>query len=1432
MKALLQKIKTWFGNLTAMQRITLAICAATILCLAIIVVIHSNNDEFIINKHYFASAKNIKGAHNVLVVHSWGKEYADDSHYHQLFVKEFEKNGTKVNLYHIFIDAKHNTLDFYEKTEFPHMRNIIERRWKPELITICDDPAMEWLLTYHANDPLFKNTPIVFSGVTVLQKDILKKEFPLATGFQDTIALAENLNLIKEVRGDYCTAINIDETERDMILRKDIIRQMNNIPNVINNSDFHLSLDEVVNMPEKDNKSFIVAFISSDSPASNSSTRNYDEGRERLHELYRNADKHTQLQITYSLYSNTLIDRSSRPQFSAICEQFGTRGRPRILCGYFTSIETEIEDKAFYGSKILQGIKPSELPITYHKKGYYMDFNALKRIYTGDALQEKYDEFKKKFTIINTPYEVAHPILAMAIPALIAVIAIIALIVIILHVMKWRSRTQMRQQEAARRKYNQRKKLFAMAKATTWYLNTEQRNVHITHTTHSNKPGEVLDISVDDLKKLIHPDSLHIITKILNSLNKRGNYSERVQFSLDGGNTYYWEQISYSVTAESQRTHKYMGVMLDITKTIEIENKLKEAYAQANEVRMKEEFLINFDESILQQMEELTDAADNLAQNSDKLQLEEKIQIADTVRKKTGELLQKLDDAIGKAETAKQERNKSVSGITASIIAILLCMATTLGFTSCQPENEQIHRKVLVIHSYGKQLPDYVKFDSLIHQEFLSHNIKPDIRDLYVDMIDETRTGYEQYKTMADSLKRSNWEPDVILVEGDEAVKAMSLECNDSLMPFVKTKPIVYGGLYVPEWQSIRTDHNSIIFYSPVDFNYNIGIATLLSKQNVVEIELDDTPKDSVLRQQLANAVNHPPFINNSDFHEHRLSTTDLNTIFKDSVIVITLSAKNHRCNVCSNPAHADLFEQNTRSIYTYSSKYASIAVKKDVYANSIIDKTGKPEFTAIREGFEDGEDKFLAGYFASYETVAADMVRAADGLLRNHDVFAVAIFNHKQKSYMNYNAMQQLGLEYDDFKDHYEIIGAPYEVSNPLEHWLILIGIILGVLVLIGIVSYRVIGRYYYRIYKLQKQISDEQELCDIALEGKNRMPILSAQDLLHIIPNIHPDSHDIQQEITISVTTPGTYEFETQIRHKRKGIYQWWKLFYIVDLDANGELSYDGLMFTTDEEHQKIEELNQAIRIADEARAKENFLIKLRHELHTPLNIILGSCDILASDLSNEMTPEETKEYTEGIMQNRAALHMMINDLITYSQIDRDRLHYNMQDINVGQFVQQGYQSTLPIVPKYLKSRLAKGADDIYINVDPRLLTNIMRQFVNNACKYTDVGGIAVGWQKHISSQEAEIYVQDTGRGIAKDKQKAIFEMFWKDDGFVPGLGVGLHIAKLLTEGMGGRIHVDSQPHKGSRFSLFFKMVEPAIPAPTTNDTPSKPTETTLFD
>jgi signal transduction histidine kinase len=124
---------------------------------------------------------------------------------------------------------------------------------------------------------------------------------------------------------------------------------------------------------------------------------------------------------------------------------------------------------------------------------------------------------------------------------------------------------------------------------------------------------------------------------------------------------------------------------------------------------------------------------------------------------------------------------------------------------------------------------------------------------------------------------------------------------------------------------------------------------------------------------------------------------------------------------------------------------------------------------------------------------------------------------------------------------------------------------------------------------------------------------------------------------------------------------------------------------------------------------------------------------------------------------------------------------------------------------VPDGVELHVVSYQNGLIINNDSARVKYVMNQLVSNAVKFTKQGFIVIGIQFHLNTEQVEFYVYDTGCGIPKEKQQLAFGLFWKDDGFIPGLGLGLHVAQKLADGMGLTLAVESKPGFGSRFSLY---------------------------
>ncbi|MCL4234226.1 MAG: response regulator, partial [Deltaproteobacteria bacterium] len=261
----------------------------------------------------------------------------------------------------------------------------------------------------------------------------------------------------------------------------------------------------------------------------------------------------------------------------------------------------------------------------------------------------------------------------------------------------------------------------------------------------------------------------------------------------------------------------------------------------------------------------------------------------------------------------------------------------------------------------------------------------------------------------------------------------------------------------------------------------------------------------------------------------------------------------------------------------------------------------------------------------------------------------------------------------------------------------------------------------------------------------------------------------------------------------------------------DANRELQF------------AIERANRLAGEAERANAaKSEFLAMMSHEIRTPMNAVIGFLGLLLDTPLNEIQ----KDYANTAKGSATALLTIINDILDFSKIAAGRLELETIEFDLWETLEEfstvygvrarekGLEFVCDIAPDVPRRVLG----------DPGRLRQILTNLVGNSIKFTSKGEVvvhaAVG---RCASDVRQILfeVRDTGIGIPPDRRKNLFEAFYQVDASTTrqygGTGLGLSISKQLSELMGGRIGVRSEPGRGSTFHFDLKLgVAPATEAP----------------
>jgi len=236
---------------------------------------------------------------------------------------------------------------------------------------------------------------------------------------------------------------------------------------------------------------------------------------------------------------------------------------------------------------------------------------------------------------------------------------------------------------------------------------------------------------------------------------------------------------------------------------------------------------------------------------------------------------------------------------------------------------------------------------------------------------------------------------------------------------------------------------------------------------------------------------------------------------------------------------------------------------------------------------------------------------------------------------------------------------------------------------------------------------------------------------------------------------------------------------------------------------------------RNREAAILKEQFMANMSHEIRTPMNSILG----FTSLLKRSRLSEEQHQYVQNIHSSGENLLALVNDILDLSKIEA-----GMMSIEETKF---SLRSLMNSVAAMFSEKIKEKGLQFSINIDQNIpdilcgdairLTQILVNLLNNAVKFTEVGSVSLNAEPLSVTQDKtriKIVVSDTGIGIAPDKQKRVFERFHQAEAETTrrfgGTGLGLSIVKQLIDIQNGTIELQSEPGKGSTFTveLEFKL------------------------
>jgi signal transduction histidine kinase/CheY-like chemotaxis protein len=223
-----------------------------------------------------------------------------------------------------------------------------------------------------------------------------------------------------------------------------------------------------------------------------------------------------------------------------------------------------------------------------------------------------------------------------------------------------------------------------------------------------------------------------------------------------------------------------------------------------------------------------------------------------------------------------------------------------------------------------------------------------------------------------------------------------------------------------------------------------------------------------------------------------------------------------------------------------------------------------------------------------------------------------------------------------------------------------------------------------------------------------------------------------------------------------------------------------------------------------------KSQFLANMSHELRTPMNAILGYSEMLMEDAEELGEDSDASEFVPDLAKIRSAgqhLLALINDILDLSKVEAGKIELYLEEFNVREMLEEIGATLTPLIERQhnaLVIRVAKGVHLMYGDVTRT--RQILYNLLSNAAKFTERGTITV--QVREGADGLVFEVKDTGIGMNDEQRSRLFTPFMQADASTTrkfgGTGLGLALCKEFAELLGGSVDVDSQPGKGSKFTV----------------------------
>lgn len=745
---------------------------------------------------------------------------------------------------------------------------------------------------------------------------------------------------------------------------------------------------------------------------------------------------------------------------------------------------------------------------------------------------------------------------------------------------------------------------------------------------------------------------------------------------------------------------------------------------------------------------------------------------------------------------------------------------------------------ISLIYSASEEETGGKRFEKLLQRELRKQGIEPVLDKLYLgsersdrlDTTDHIRKYFEILKTRP---------ADLILVVGDQATDAL-LSTRDRLL---YSLPIVACNVQFPDQKRIDgyDSRKLYVLRDRPDFQRNMEFIRSLQPDAGTEIvcNIDLTPlgrksfdllSRSLDRKNVRIQGSRSTFTMEREYRQIREMTEYYDLM---PALAGTWKRKPDETTVSLCPFRyikgsslLVMMEQSKRE--KEGGGKAFLLDKFDRMALPIVNALNIPSFSCTRGGFG-GDSKIVGGYMATDEISAPAAAELSVRLLRNEKVGMPKVRDLPKEYVVNWRSFAAYG--------NYDIGRLPKNVrivNYPLlEHYrkefyfLAALFILTFIFVSISLLRTRRRALNERRNLKILEQAHKRLALSTdggrISLWNMQGEEIEFDENFRRLTgiekrrfrrsdfqQYVHPDDLPLLGAFYHALLeSEGEQVARIRFCFREKDGYAWYELRCRSLKDVKGEMMQAGIVQNIEELVRREQQLIQAKQLAEKAELKQSFLNSMSHQIRTPLNAIVGFTNVLTGDGAEALSPDEKASMLEIVNENNDLLLKLIDDMLEISHLGSHDLDFDIREWDMSTLVREIYTSCRPMIrPELLFELEMDDTAPLPVRIDRIRFNQVISNFLNNANKFTREGRVVLGCKADRARHEVCVYVKDSGKGIEEKDLMMIFDRFYKTDHFEQGSGLGLAICKVIIERLSGRIEVDSEPGRGSCFSVILSI------------------------